>query len=767
MPFGISSAPEIFQRMNHLLIEGLEGTEVIADDFLVYGKGVTIKEATKNHDRCLQAFLDRCRQAGVILSKSKLQLRKSTVPFIGHVASDRGLEVAPEKVSAILNMPAPTDVAGVRRLLGMVQYLAKFMPGLSDMTLPLRELTKSEVEFTWQSTQKDAFEKVKQAVSSTPVLKYYSATDELTIQCDASSTGLGAAILQQGQPVAFASRALTPTEQRYAQIEKECLAIVFACKKFHMYVFGRHVRVQSDHQPLESIMKKPLEAAPARLQRMLLQLQKYDLDVVYKKGREMLVADTLSRAVVNSEESLATVNALRSVSECEPTLTLNVRPDNCARIKEAVAKDPAMQRLKEFIELGWPEHRAHCCEIVRAYFNVRDELSSVDGLLYKGHRLIIPKSLRPEMLRIGHEGHVGQEGMLRRMREAIYWPGMSTDAKAMVSQCDSCLTHTDTLPKEEMISHEVTGRPWSKVGMDLFELDHRRFLLCVDYFSNFIEIARLKSITAASIIHSTSDIFARHGVPDVVMSDNGKQFDCQEFKEFALQWGFDHQTSSPHFPKSNGKAENAVKTVKRLLKKCQENGDNEFLALLNWRNTPSEGLMTSPAQRLMGRRYRTLLPCTSESLTPAFDVESDRIQLEERKSRQAKYYNRNTKRRPDLKIGQTVRMKQTPTSDKYIPAKVLNEVAPRSYTVQVGEKVYRRNKQLLRPTKEALESELEPLSLRETQDHPPEMQPEDPQETAAEVYGPGSSTTGEQQTSLRRSTRKKLQTVKYGFDTDI
>ena len=295
MPFGISSAPEVIQRRMHELIEGLMGVEVVADDFVVVGFGDTREEAVKDHDKNLDKFLRRCAARGIQLNSSKVNLRKMEVPFIGHVATDKGLRVDPTKVQAIKEMPQPTDVPEVRRLLGMVQYLAKFLPHLSDVTKPLRDLTQKDVEWAWDQLQQEAFRKLKEALSNTPVLRYYNLAQEVTIQCDASQFGLGAVLFQEGQPVAYASRALTDTETRYAQIEKELLAIVFACERFYAYIYCRDVvHVESDHQPLETIMRKSLHDAPKRLQRMLLQLQKHSLDVRYKKGKHMLLADTLS-----------------------------------------------------------------------------------------------------------------------------------------------------------------------------------------------------------------------------------------------------------------------------------------------------------------------------------------------------------------------------------------------------------------------------------------------------------------------------------------
>ena len=292
MPFGISLEPEVFQRRMHEMIEGLEGVEVVADDFVVIGFGDTMEEAAANHDKNLGELLSRCKQHDVKLNPDKVQFKRDKVPFIGHVASKDGLCIDPEKVKAIVEMPAPQDVAGIQRLLGFAQYLSKFLPRLSDVTKPLRELTQKDAVWIWEQPQQNALDTLKQMA---PVLHFYSLHDEITIQCDASQSGLGAALLQNGQPVAYSSRALTLAETHYAQ---ELLAIVFTCQHYDAYIFGREsVQVETDHKPFVLIMQKPLNKAPSQLQRMLLRLQRYNVNLKYKQGKEMYVADTLSRSL--------------------------------------------------------------------------------------------------------------------------------------------------------------------------------------------------------------------------------------------------------------------------------------------------------------------------------------------------------------------------------------------------------------------------------------------------------------------------------------
>ena len=459
LPFGISSAPEVFQLRMHQLVEGLSGIEVIADSLVVVGFGDSMEDAIQNHDQNLCRFLQRCEQKHVHLNSEKFQLRKTEVPFIGHVASGDGLKIHPGKVQAILEMPDPGDAAAIHRLIGMVTYFAKFVPRLSDITEPLRELIRHDTEWVWDHPQKKAFKKLKEAVSSAPVLRYYSLEDEVTMQCDASKSGLGAALIQLGQPVAFASHALTPAETRYAQIEKELLAIVYACEKFDVYVYGRtEVTIQSDHKPLECIFKKPLNTAPMRLQHMLLRLQRYNLRAVYTKGTEMFLADTLSQAYL----PVNMCDLRPSLEEIDATLGLPVSADRLQQIQHATLEDPVLPLLSDVIKAGWPNDKRSVPPAVLPHWDARDELVIDGSLIFKGLRLVIPVCLRTELMALTHASHIGIEGCLRRARECLFWPHMSQDLKKFISTCDICQTHQTSQQKEPLQQHEVIMCPWAK-----------------------------------------------------------------------------------------------------------------------------------------------------------------------------------------------------------------------------------------------------------------------------------------------------------------
>lgn len=304
LPFGIICAQDVFQRKMDETFEGISGVTPLVDDIIVYGK--TLEE----HDANLKATLERATQKKLKLNPDKLNVGTQQVEYFGHLITAEGLKPDPNKVLAIQNMPPPADKKELHTMLGMITYLAKFAPQMSEITKPMRDLLKEDAEFIWDKQQQTALQKIKDTITSQPLLAFFDPKKEVKLEVDASKFGLGAAIFQDDKPVAFASKSLTPTEQNYAQIEKELYAILFGCHRFHQYLYGREITVFSDHKPLESITKKPLAAAPPRLQRMLLQLQNYRLNIVHTPGKNIPVADTLSRKFLPAEPQDDAVNIL-------------------------------------------------------------------------------------------------------------------------------------------------------------------------------------------------------------------------------------------------------------------------------------------------------------------------------------------------------------------------------------------------------------------------------------------------------------------------
>lgn len=287
LPYGINSASEVFHAKVRQSLEDLEGVDSFIDDIIVWGR--TLEE----HDQRLKSLLDRAREIGIKFNSDKCQFCVEEVTYLGHTFNAKGMQIDKSKLRAIEDMPTPKDRAALERFLGMVNYLSKFIPHYAETAAPLRGLLRKNVEWCWDATHDAVVRQLKAALCSAPVL----APVLLTV--DASARTLGACLLQNGRPVEFASVTLIDTQTRYAQIEKEMLAIVFALERFHQYVFGRDdVIIETDHKPLEALFKKSLDSVPARLQRMMLRVQAYNFGVIYKPGKYMYVADTLSRAAL-------------------------------------------------------------------------------------------------------------------------------------------------------------------------------------------------------------------------------------------------------------------------------------------------------------------------------------------------------------------------------------------------------------------------------------------------------------------------------------
>ena len=350
-----------------------------------------------------------------------------------------------------------------------------------------------------------------------------------------------------------------------------------------------------------------------------------------------------------------------------------------------------MQELRHVIQQGWPLSKAKVPDTVRPYFDFRDQMTIQGQLVFKGPVVVIPAALRSEMMAKCHATHIGMEGCVRRARESMYWPRMSSDLKDYISKCDVCLAHQNAPQKETLMQHKIIARPWAKVGADLCDLNGRTLLVVCDYFSGFIEVERLQSTTTGAVSKALKVLFARYGVPNILMTDNGPQFASAEFVSFATRWGLQHVTSSPRYPQSNGRAENAVKTIKRLFNKCRETGQSEYQALLDWRNTPTEGLGSSLAQRFLGRRCRTMLPMTETLLKPAYDTTAAARALKGKRAQQAHYYNRQAHDLPPISAGETVRLR-LPGEKRWTSGICTGTQGPRSYIVRVGETEYRRNR---------------------------------------------------------------------------
>ena len=303
---------------------------------------------------------------------------------------------------------------------------------------------------------------------------------------------------------------------------------------------------------------------------------------------------------------------------------------------------------------------------------------------------------------------------------------MNKEVKEWIQTCETCREFEQTHCKETLMSHEIPERPWEKIAADLFTYKGKEYLITVCYKSNFWELDRLNDTKSSTVVKKLKAHLARYGIPKQLVSDNGPQFVSNEFEKFTKSWGIEHTTTSPHHSKANGKVESAVKVAKRMLRKTTKSGEDQYLALLNIRNVPTQGVDSSPAQRLMGRRTRTLLPTTQSLLEPRNPVnrhESEQLLLNQ--MRQAKYYNRSAHDLPVLGVGDTVRMKPFVLGQKsWNKAEVTRRLDERSYEIQSAGSTFRRNRQhLVKTAKPSVQQNTtDPAKV----DQSPRLQPEVP-----------------------------------------
>lgn len=690
LPYGISASSEIFQNVLSDLFGDIPGVIIYIDDFLVYGK------TQEEHDERLRLVLERARKVGLKFNKAKCQIGKSSVKYLGHIFGTQGVSIDPSRIEAINKMESPRSKVELQRFLGMINYISSFIKNLSMENSNLRKLLKVNLPWEWNESLEAEFQNLKKIICQAPVLKYFDPTKPVKLSVDSSSNALGAVILQEGLPVAYASSTLSECQTRWAQIEKEMLAIWFACQKFNSYLYGQDdITVETDHKPLVTIFKKDFDNIPSRLQRLMLKLYKYNLNVVYTPGKEMFISDTLSRAkyLDGCMNDSAMIDKQLNFQVNLLFTGLAVSEEKLKQIQVATTCDESMQCLKMYCDQGWPSSKNKCNDLAKPYFHVRDELSVNRDIVFRGSRIVIPASLRKDMTEKIHEGHFGFEKCYKLARDVLYWPNLSSDVKNKVESCEICLKNKKNNVKQPLLQHEPVLIPFGKVAIDLADFEKKKLLVVVDYFSGYFEFSFLNSTNATTVIQHLKAIFARWGIPFEVFSDNGQPFASSEFRCFAKDWGFKVTTSSPNFPRSNGLIERTIQTVKKILSKARDAKTDHFMALLKYRTTSKHSLY-SPSQLLMSRNLRTNLPCTEDYLMPhVVDLKKHSAAVEQYRMKMKTYYDRNAHSLPDLKLGEEGFFKKQPHLP-WSPCKIVAECdEPRSYLVKHGEGIYRRNRE--------------------------------------------------------------------------
>lgn len=704
LPFGVKSAPGIFQQIMDQLINGIQGASAYLDDVIITGN--TIEE----HNIRLNKVMSRINEFGMRMKSDKCKFLMEEIRFLGFIVDRNGRRPDPEKIAAIKDMPIPKDVTQVKSFLGLIQFYGAFVNSLFRLRPPLDALTKKETPFVWSRDCQQAFDKIKDVLQSDLLLTHFDPNKPIIVAADASKDGIGGVLLHHfpdgsEKAVFHFSKALNKAQINYSQIEKEGLALVTAVTKFHKYLHGRQFTLKTDHKPLLSIFgdKKGVPVYSAnRLQRWATILLNYQFKIEYVNTLAFGQADALSRLIAEKENSLEHEDQVIAQVEADISDTLEYGchqfPVNARIIRQLSKKDSTLQEVYQLVKSGqWtksiPKNTA-----LRDYFHRRENIYITQGVLMFGERIIVPSNLRSRVLRMLHRAHPGIVRMKKLARSFVYWPSIDSEIEKLVKSCDACAAVSKDPTKNTLCSWPLTNSPWQRVHADYAgPLNGKYYLVMVDAYSKWPEVHTTSSISTSATVKLFQQVFSQFGVPETLVTDNGPQFASSAFNQFCVEQGITHVRSPPYHPQSNGQAERFVDSLKRALGKLKGEGTCDSalnLFLQSYRSTPCDSSpnQATPAENFIGRPIRTFLNQLLPSVSPSLSHRNYTMEAQFNRHHGA----RTKEFGPTEKVYvKDYRNLSTPT---WIPGTILRRIGQTLYLVRVdGTLSWKRHANQLRP----------------------------------------------------------------------
>lgn len=524
LPFGLRNAPSTFQRLVDRFKMGLPGVRLLAylDDFIL------MSGSFEEHLNDLKLCFDRLEHFKLRLNRPKCFFACAQVKYLGHIISASGIHVNPEKVLAIKDMGRPNDAKQLLTFLQTCNWYRRFIPNFASQAKSLTHLTRKSVAWTWGPVQEEAFQKLKELLTSAPILRQATAGLPYTLRTDASAYAIGAALLQgegpDERPIEYASRLLTAPEINYTTTEREALALVWAVQKFRGYIEEAETVVITDHRPLKWLMS--IKTPSGRLARWALQIQAFNLKIEYTPGKSNVVADTLSRP--------PRLNAPETTEICLVTVDLPTK--GAAEIRAEQMADPDVKKIIDCFENDRPEETSR--------WTARGYILS-QGVLYRYSpedddveepRLVIPVHQRLHILKKFHDdptaGHYGTDHTCHKIARKYFWPGMYTQVREYVKACPKCQKYkASNLRPAGLLQTPTLQQRFESIALDLFgplptSPDGKNWILIIeDCASRWVELFALEKATADACAQSLlNEVCLRYGVPRRIISDNGTQF---------------------------------------------------------------------------------------------------------------------------------------------------------------------------------------------------------------------------------------------------
>lgn len=632
--FGVSSAPEAFQqKMEEILRDLLWFLIVYIDDILIHARDL---HQLQSHTRTVLA---RLKEYNLSLNVEKCEFDKEKLEFLGHQVSENGLDISGKKVEDIKAFRSPRNASEVRSFMGTASFLAAYIPNFADIAKPLWSVTE-EGNFKWTAAEEHAFNELKDAIINCTVTQgFFSHDDRTILYTDASPVAVGAVLVQENanaeagkrhRIIAFASRLLSPTEQRYPQVQREGLSVVWGAEHYWYYLVGRKFTIRTDNQGIVFIMKRDhlqTKRIMKRADAWALRMEAFDFDIEFIKGIDN-IADSSSRLVegvgeTNFEDSLAPGEIM--CFSLDPPVDLAF-PKGRVTVNEVrwfAEQDELIKAVMIALESDvWPR-------ALGKYRSEKHELRVVDNLLTRMGELVIPEMLRPKVLAVAHSGHPGTNAMKSILRGKVWWPGIMSHAGDWVARCKPCTLMSKRSNPQPMARSLLPGAPWEKIAVDYngpyAEHGDISILLMVDLYSRYLVARPVKGPNFSQLEGVFFDVFNTFGFVKAIRSDNGAPFFGKEYKDFARENDIELTFSTPRDAQQNGAAEVYMKLVNKAMEApaVESEGRREHwrVSLANTmaahNSAVCEATGVSPDSLMFGRTVRRNLPVME---TTALDI---------------------------------------------------------------------------------------------------------------------------------------------------
>lgn len=610
MPFGVSTAPLIFQQIMDEILKGLQDVFCYQDDIII--GGIDKKDCKEK----LQEVMKRLNSHFVRINVNKSKFLVKSVKYLGHKLTDGKILPNDEKVEALVRAKVPKDLQQLQSYLGLLNHYSRFIPNLSSEISSLYELTKKDTKYVWSENCQKAFERSKKLMVENDMLELYDPTKQIIVATDASPYGVSAILshLVDGieKPVLFASSSLKQAQKNYSQIHREALAIIYAVTKFHDYIYGRKFKLCTDQQALSEIFKPNkgnAGVAAARLQRWSILLSMYDYQIEHRPAKKMCHVDALSRLPLEQEVDDIDAYSIKMFHSHEEQII------NQKLVAKETFKDKLLSQIYKFVHKKWPNKVNKEYE---EYNKRKNYLSTEEECLYYGNNLVIPTQLRKNVLGVLHENHNGIVKMKMIARSYVWWPNIHKDIEIFAKNCLICQKTSNH--KKEIVETEWSQAtyPFERIHIDFFHLKGKNFLIIVDAFSKLVEIQILQTYTAIKVIEKLKKFMAIYGICKVLVSDNGPPFDSNIFLSFCKAHGIECLKSPPYHPQSNGLAERNVQTAKKaLIRFCMANESQNIQVmvdkyLIRAKHTPSTTTGRKPIDLIFSYKQKGMLDIINE-----------------------------------------------------------------------------------------------------------------------------------------------------------